>query len=194
MIWKQLWIPVVLAFLATPALAQPPAWTYSPLTAVGGGPSGPATAKISVEPYCCPSTALLVKAASPVAEGDFQWVELGLTVPSGLEITSVEVCYSLKTAKQGGTYISQTRLTDMTTPDAAHVKMDDPTDRTAPGPVCYVSQAGFKSEGTVTLALKVVFADPKDEIRIGMVKLGHKPMMKMQMQKGAGKMKGKEGG
>lgn len=190
---KHVWIPVVLALVAAPAVAQPPAWTYSPLTAVGVGPSGPATAKITVEPYCCPSTALLVKAKSAVAEGDFQWVNLGLTVPSGLQLTSVEVCYSLETA-QGGTYISQTRLTDMTTPDAAHVKMDDPTDRKDPGPVCYVSKAGFKSEGTVTLALKVVFADPADEIRIGMVKLGHKPMMKMQMQKGTMKMKDKEGG
>jgi hypothetical protein len=194
MTWKHVWIPIVLVLLAAPAAAQPPAWTYSPLTAVGVGPSGPATAKIAVEPYCCPSTAVVVKASSPVAEGDFQWVNLGLTVPAGLEIPSVEVCYSLKSARQGGTYISQTRLTDMTTPDAAHVKMDDPTDRKDPGPVCYVSRAGFTSEGTVTLALKVVFADSRDEIRIGMVKLGHKPMMKMQMKKTPAKMKGKEGG
>lgn len=189
---KQLWISLAVALLAAPALAQPPAWTYSPLTAVGVGPSGPESAKISVEPYCCPSTALLVEASAPVAEGDFQWVNLGLTVPSGPEITSVEVCYSLKSAQEGGTYISQTRLTDMTTPDAAHVKMDDGTDRKDPGPTCYVSKAGFKSEGTVTLALKVVFADPADEIRIGMVKLRHKPMMKMQ--KGMGRMKGKKEG
>jgi len=56
-------------------------------------------------------------------------------------------------------------------PDAAHVKMDDATDRTDPGPTCYVSRAGFRPDGTVTLALKVVFASTRDEIRLGMVRL-----------------------
>ncbi len=83
----------------------------------------------------------------------------------------VEVCYSLKVAKPGSTYISQTRLTDMTTPDAAHVKLDDPTDRKDAGPTCYRVKAGFMPKGTVTLALKVVFGSTDDEIRLGMVKL-----------------------
>lgn len=161
----------ILALLAASAAAQAASWTYSPLTAVGVGPSGPASSKIMVEPYCCPSTAIVVKASMPIGESDFQWVNLGLTVPAGQAITSVEVCYSLKTGK--GTYISQTRLTDMTTPDTAHVQMDDPTDRTDPGPTCYTSKAGFTPKGTVTLALKVVFADKADEIRIGMVKLNY---------------------
>ncbi len=155
-------------------VAGGPSITYSPLTGIGGGPSGPASAKIRTEPYCCPSTALLVEADQPVGEGDFQWVELGLTVPTSKEfqtIRAVEVCYELRSASRGGTYISQTRLTDMTRPDGAHVKTDDPTDRKNPGPTCYVVRSGFKPEGTVTLALKVVFASTRDEIRIGMVRL-----------------------
>jgi hypothetical protein len=148
--------------------------TYSPLTGIGVGPSGPATAKITTEPFCCPSDALLVKATTPVGEADFQWVNLGLTVPRSMEFRSirgVEVCYSLKTGKKGATYISQTRLADMTTPDRAIVEMDDPTDRTDPGPTCYTSKGGFSPKGTVTLSLKVVFGDVADEIRIGMVRL-----------------------
>jgi hypothetical protein len=166
----------LLAALAAPAAAQTHSWTYSPLTAVGGGPSGPASSKIMVEPFCCPSTAIVVTSSTKVEEGDFQWVELGLPGPTGPEIASVEVCYSLKAAEPGTTYISQTRLTDMTTPDAAHVKMDDGTDRKDPGPTCSVSRAGFTPTGTVTLALKVVFGRAGDEIRIGMVKLDRVPV------------------
>lgn len=187
---------LVAVLLAVPALGQPAmakaehAWTYSPLTAVGVGPSGPATAKILVEPYCCPSTAVVVQAESKVAEDDFQWVNLGLTVPAVAEIQAVEVCYELKTSKPGATYISQTRLTDMTTPDVAHVKLDDATDRKDSGPACYTVEAGFQPEGTVTLALKMVFGSTEDEIRIGMVKLQHEPKMMRRMQR----MKKMEGG
>jgi len=186
--------------IASPAVAESHSWTYSPLPAVGVGPSGPATAKIKVEPYCCPSTAIVVTASSKVGEGDFQWVNLGLATPIGPAIESVEVCYSVKSAERGATYISQTRLTDMTTPDAAHVRMDDPTDRRDPGPTCYKTKAGFSPKGTITLALKVVIAQPGDEIRIGMVRINRsstemmrmekKPMMdkeKMMKEKGAGR-------
>lgn len=179
------------ALVAAPAAAQH-SWTYSPLPAVGVGPSGPATAKIEVEPFCCPSTAIVVTAKAPVAEGDFQWVNLGLPGPIGPEIESAEVCYSLKTAEKGGTYISQTRLTDMTTPDAAHVRTDDATDRKAPGPTCYKIEVGFVPKGTVTLALKVVIGNAGDEIRVGMVKLNRAPAEMMRME-GKKKMKEKGG-
>lgn len=168
------WFAVVLALVACAALpatlpAQP--WTFSPLTAVGVGPSGPASAMITVEPYCCPSTAIVVKASKPVGEKDFQWVNLGLTWPADRGVEAVEVCYQIKAAEKLATYISQTRLTDMTTPDTAHVALDDPTDRKDPGPTCYRVKAGFTPKGTVTLALKVVIANTGDEIRVGMVKV-----------------------
>jgi hypothetical protein len=164
----------LLVFAAT-GTAQAQAWiTYSPLTGIGVGPNGPAGAKIETEPFCCPSTALLVTAREPVGEDDFQWVNLGLTVPWTKElqqIRAVEVCYEIKTVKRGSTYISQTRLTEMNTPDSAVVKMDDPTDRALPGPTCYSSEAGFTPAGTVTLALKVVFGSVEDEIRLGEIRL-----------------------
>ncbi len=168
--------------ISMPALAKdkpagpwgPSSWTYSPLTAVGVGPSGPATSMISVEPFCCPSTAVVLNASQAVAEDDFQWVNLGLPGPQR-PVTAVEVCYSVETAQPGSTYISQTRITDMTTPDQALVLLDDDTNRTDVGPSCYTVETSIEPEGTLTLALKVVVGSPADEIRIGMVRLERGP-------------------
>ena len=148
--------------------------TYSPLTAVAVGPNGPSTAKTKVQPWCCPPTALVIKATQPVTDADFQWVFLGLTVPESVpvrSVTAVEICYALQSPKRDSTYISQTRLTDMTTPNVANVKLDDPTDRLGPGPTCYRVRANFTPRGTLTLHLKVVFANTVDEIRLGMIRL-----------------------
>lgn len=110
----------------------------------------------------------------PVGETDLQWVLFGLTVPESSPprpITGVEICYAIQSPKRDSTYISQTRLSDMTTPNVANVKLDDPTDRLGPGPICYRVKANFTPRGTVTLHLKVVFANAVDEIRIGMIRL-----------------------
>jgi hypothetical protein len=168
-------VAVAASFLvAAPSQAQS-TMTYSPLTGIGVGPNGPAGAKIKTEPYCCPSDALLVTASQLAGEDDFQWVNLGLSVPGstqgGQHITAVEVCYEIKAARPEATYISQTRLSDMTTPNVANVGFDDPTDRKTPGPTCYTVKESFTPKGTVTLALKVVFANTQDEIRIGMVRI-----------------------
>ena len=155
--------------IAIPAHAQS-SMTYSPLT----GSPGAAGTKIKTEPHCCPTTALLVKAHQPVGENDFQWVTLGLTVPepnAGALISAVEVCYEIVAPKPDTAYISQTRLTDMTIPNAANVRLDDPTNRMPGRPNCYTVKAGFKPRGTVTLALKVVMSNVRDEIRLGMVRL-----------------------
>jgi hypothetical protein len=167
--------PLAFAVLATSLMFAIPThaqsrMTYSPLT---GNPGAPG-AKIKTESYCSPPTALLVKANQPVGENDFQWVFLGLSVPEpvgGARINAVEVCYEIKAQKGDTVYISQTRLTDMTTPNVANVKLDDPTNRTGPGPTCYRVRAGFTPAGTVTLALKVVMSSIQDEIRLGMVRL-----------------------
>lgn len=145
--------------------------TYSPLGAIGVGPSGPASADIIVEPYCCPSTAIVVHAPDVVDENDLEWVLLGLDVPGNREITRVSVCYAIDAATPGTTYISQTRLTDMRRPDSALVRLDEPTNRTDPGPACYSVDTAFRPRGAVSLHLKVVIGDPGDEIRIGMIKL-----------------------
>src|SRR6202040_4023969 len=162
--------PLVLAMLATSLLIAIPShgqstMTYSPLT----GSPGAAGTKIKTEPHCCPSTALLVKASQPVGENDFQWVNLGLTVPGGRRINGVEVCYEINAPRPDTAYISQTRLTDMTTPNAANVQLDDPTNRMPAGPTCYRVKAGFTPKGTVTLSLKVVLSNIRAEIRLAVV-------------------------
>ena len=142
----------------------------SPLGGIGVGPSGPASAVIYTQPYCCPSTALEVRSHEIAAEGDFQWVNFGLSLPIEKNmnaISGVEVCYKIASAQPERTYISQTRLTDMTTPNTAIVKLDDGTDRTELGPQCYVTSGNVTPEGTITLALKVVFGDTADSIIIG---------------------------
>jgi hypothetical protein len=173
-------LQLVLAMLVTSLLFAFPSqaqstMTYSPLT----GSPDPASTKIKTEMYCCPSTALLIKASQPVGANDLEWVILGLSVPGtavGRRITGVEVCYEIKAPVPDTAYISQTRLTDMTTPNVANVRLDDGTKRTAAGPKCYKTAgtgttAPFVAKGTVTLALRVVLSNPRDEIRVGMVRL-----------------------
>jgi hypothetical protein len=166
---------LVCAILATSLLVAIPShaqssMTYSPLT----GSPGAAGTKIKTEPHCCPTTALLIKANQPVGENDFQWVTLGLSVPEsagGTNITGVEVCYEINAPRPDTVYISQTRLTDMTIPNAANVRLDDPTNRMPGRPTCYRVKAAFTPKGTVTLALKVVMSNVRDDIRLGMVRL-----------------------
>jgi len=165
-------LQLVVVVLATSVISAIPSpaqstMTYSPLT----GSPGAAGTKIKTEPHCCPTTALLVKANQPVGENDFQWVTVGLTVPGGRNITGVEVCYEIQAPPPDTAYISQTRLTDMTIPNAANVRLDDPTNRTSTKPTCYRVKAGFTPKGTVTLALKMVMSNIQDEIRLGMVRL-----------------------
>ena len=146
----------------------------SPLGGIAVGAAGPRDAMIYVEPYCCPSTALEVRAKEVVSENQTQWVNLGFSVAregSNKSVTGVEVCYEIKSETPGQTYISQTRLTDMTIPNAAFVKLDDPTDRTDTAPQCYTVQAGYVPEGAVTLGLRVVFGDVDDSIVIGSTRL-----------------------
>ncbi len=142
---------------------------YSPLTAIPVGPAGPPS-MLSVSPHPSPSTALKVSATSIVKEDDFQWVLVGLTVPTET-VKGVKVCYKVETTSPGSTYISQVRLTKMTTPDVALVVHDDPTNLTATSPTCYTSPANVNVEGTITLELKMVFGSTSDIIRIGGIEL-----------------------
>jgi hypothetical protein len=144
-----------------------PSFHYSPLTATAVGPAGPPS-KLSVIAYSDPSTALQVTAGSVVSESDFQWIQLGLSVPDEITIREVVVCYQVITAQPNSTYISQTRLTEMTTPNVATVRHDDPTNLTSTAPLCYTSKASpFTVHGTITLELKMVFGSTSDKILIG---------------------------
>jgi len=134
---------------------------FSPIPSIGVGPNGLPTKKINVSPFCCPSDAIEITAAGVVTEGDLQWVNIPLSLPAD-SIQSVTVCYS----STGNAYISQTRLTNMTTPDHATVVLDDATNQVSAAATCYTVPAGTKVNGTITLSLKVVIPQ-NGSIRIG---------------------------
>jgi hypothetical protein len=87
------------------------------------------------------------------------------------KITGVEVCYQINSAARGSTFISQTRLSEMTTPNQATVVLDDATDRTDPGPVCYSVATSVSPIGSIALNLRVIFGSTEDEIVLGGVRI-----------------------
>ncbi|HLE24177.1 MAG TPA: hypothetical protein VI935_00845 [Thermodesulfobacteriota bacterium] len=145
-------------------------WT-SPLGFVPSPPS-----LVSVRPYCCPSTAIEVTTSMPIRENDYQWINLGLTLPSKrntkeVVITEFELCYTIESASSGTTYISQTRLSKITTSDSSLVIRDDSTRLASTTPTCHkVSAFDARIDGTINLELKLVFGDTSDKIRIGGIK------------------------
>lgn len=146
-----------------------PVLNFSPLTAVAVGPSGPPS-KLSISPHSGPSTALVITAGGEVKENDFQWVQLGLTVASGTNVKAVTVCYQVLGGQSS--YISQVRLTQMTTPNTAVVMHDDGTNLTSTTAVCYKSTVnGFTVNGTITLGLKIVIGRSSERIVIGGIAL-----------------------
>ena len=78
-----------------PRSLRSPNITYSPLGAIGVGPSGPASADIIVEPYCCPSGRRSWSTPDVVDKNDLEWVLLRLDGPGNREITRVSVCYAI---------------------------------------------------------------------------------------------------
>lgn len=146
-------------------------WT-SPLGFVPSPPS-----LITVRPYCCPSTAVEITTTTPIREDDHQWINLGLTLPSrrnakDLFIKELELCYTIESAFSGKTYISQTRLSKLTTSDSSLIIRDDSTRLASPNPTCHkISAFDARIDGTINLELKLVFGDTSDKIRIGGIKL-----------------------
>lgn len=141
---------------------------FSPLTAVAVGPAGPPSL-LTASIHSSPSTAIAISSNVGAKETDFQWLLIGLAVPSGTKIKGVEVCYQVLGGKR--TYISQVRLTEMTTPNVATVRHDDTTNLTSTAPVCYQSKANsFVVAGTITLGLKIVLAK-SEKILLGAVGL-----------------------
>jgi hypothetical protein len=143
---------------------------YSPLGATANGPSGPGSALFSATPYCCPSTAVVLTPSRATSDADLQWMELGLPWDH-TSITSVKVCYAVQTAAPGTTYINQTRLTDMTTPNSATVLIDNGGKHSSTTGTCYTVKTTVTPTGAVTLALRVTFGSASDRITIGLVAL-----------------------
>ena len=151
--------------------AQAESIWFSPLTAIPEDPTGGRSLVLGVEPY---GDAIEISATEPVAEGDNKWVVLGLTTQANKAIKGVQVCYEIITASPGSTYISQVRLSTMTTPDFSTVIHDDGTNLTSTAATCYTSNTAKnkpKVGGTTTLSLKMVFGNASDKITIGGVKL-----------------------
>lgn len=144
---------------------------FSPLTAVPEDATGARSLVLGVAPY---GDAIEVTATEPVAEGDNKWVVLGLTTQANKVMKGVQVCYQVITNSPGSTYISQVRLTTMTTPDFSTVIHDEPTNLTSTTATCYTTNTAKhkpKVGGTTTLSLKMVFGSAGDKITIGGVKL-----------------------
>jgi len=99
--------------------------------------------------------------------GDLKWVSMGLRLPPNVQIEQVIICYELT---QSSSYIAQTRLAEMTTPDHANVVHDDPTHLTSTTPTSYNSvTSGLIPTGAVTLELRLDFQHTSDEILLGAV-------------------------
>jgi hypothetical protein len=142
---------------------------YSPLGATANGASGPSSAMFSVAPFCCPSTAVELTPNAVISDADTQWLQLGLPYDNP-NVTGVRVCYAVRTATPGSTYITQTRLTTMTVPTSATVVLDDIGNHSSTGS-CYTVKVSFTPTGALTLGLRVVFGSVNDRITIGMVAL-----------------------
>lgn len=95
----------------------------------------------------------------------------GLQVPPGFNVVGVRLCYELTNARS---FVSQVRIAQVQNPPAsAVVLLDDPTDRTAVGPVCVdvKSPTIDPAKGALLLDLRVSFGNTSDRIAIRAVAL-----------------------
>ena len=134
---------------------------FSPLTMTAEPRHG-----LTVQPAQTPSTAIRITAATP---GSY-WVDLGFTMPDNVLMSNLTVCYELDNT---ASFITQTRLGPMTTPDSAPIILDDGTDRNAPLE-CYTVEmlAEPPVDGAITLSLQLTFTNVAHGIEIGGVAIG----------------------
>lgn len=93
-------------------------------------------------------------------------VHTALEVPPRYLIIGVRVCYELTNTRS---YLSQVRIAQVNDPPAAaSVLLDDGTDRTAVGPVCFdVAAPGIDPAlGPLLFSLRVNFGSTSDRIAI----------------------------
>jgi hypothetical protein len=165
---KSISIFVLMVCLQTASVFAQSTQFFSPINALAVGPNGLATNKATVTPYCCPSTAIEISSGgNTIADNDLQWILIPLNGINAGNISGVTVCYQVM-GKSGGalSYISQVRLTEMSLPNNAAVKLDDPTDLKATTPTCYTAKTNYSVQGTTTLALRIALA-AGDKIIVG---------------------------
>ncbi len=147
---------ILASLVATPVLAEHTIW-HSPLPARVAAFSSDLDIEPGIPQQCLRVTAL--------DSGDLLWADFPLTLPSDVEIIGVIVCYENAAASR---YISQVRLTRLTTPDAATVIHDDGTDLTTPSMDCYYSEVFPEPvDGTITLSLRFHFNAPGEYVEVG---------------------------
>jgi hypothetical protein len=101
------------------------------------------------------------------APGDLKWVSMDLKPPPDLQIEEVDICYQVSNSRS---FISQVRLTEMTTPNQARVIHDDPGHLTSTTPTTYTSAvAALVPSGAVNLELRLNFQNTSDVILLGAV-------------------------
>lgn len=97
--------------------------------------------------------------------GGLQWVYATVPFTLGETIEGIYLCYQ---TPDTGTFISQIRLAEYLSPTPAFVNHDDPTDLFNTTGDCYFSDVtSYLPNGSVNLSLRLYFAFPDDEIRIG---------------------------
>lgn len=121
---------------------------------------------------------LILTAGTVVQDNDLEWVNLDLPLPvlnAGGEpwkIDSLEVCYDISTTTPDLTFISQVRLTEMTTPNSATIRYDDGTNLNSATPICYVRDVGdIAINGAYGLAFRIAIGNTNDRIRIGAIRV-----------------------
>jgi hypothetical protein len=158
---------LALAVMSPASAATTVRTIYSPHGASAQGPSTATPAAFTADEA---GDAVVLAPQREVSEDDFQFVSFGLPWDHA-GISAVRVCYKVNAAGTGGTYISQTRMTEMTVPPTGTVRLDNGTDRTSTKGECYTVRGSFTPKGTVTLSLKVVFGNTNDSILIGALQL-----------------------
>jgi hypothetical protein len=133
---------------------------YGPSSWVSGDPT------LKIDPPWSGHPWTRVSCTSP---GDFKWVTMSLLLPYQAVVHEVIVCYQLQSSSS---FISQVRLVEMTTPDVAYVKHDDPTDLKSTTPASYTSVVdAFVPMAALTVELRLEFQSTADSIALGAVGL-----------------------
>lgn len=143
---------------------------FSPLGLMHAPTSPSDVARVRIVPHGAPNTAVRLTAAVPITDPSLEWVQLALPMPAML-IRDIKLHYAVTSAMPGRTYLSQTRLTVMTMPNAAQVRFDDPTNLTSTTPTAYSRACQVSVDGALTLSLRVVIGDPADQILLGAIAL-----------------------
>jgi hypothetical protein len=99
-----------------------------------------------------------------LGDGGNKVVHMSADVPPDYVADSLRICYELSSS---GSFISQARLAQVQDPPStAIVKLDDPTDHTAMGPVCVDTATTVfdTSAGAILFSLRVNFGNTADRI------------------------------